>query len=82
MKSLLLLLALPVAAHASWFEYEAGIGMAQYETEDGRWWQQDVSHSVRSRAPAFSAGLTVRRDCATECEYCRDMAALLADRGS
>jgi hypothetical protein len=58
MKPLLLLLALPVAAHASWFEYEAGIGMAQYETEDGRWWQQDVSHSLRSRAPAFSAGLT------------------------
>ena len=58
MKPLLLLLALPVAAHASWFEYEAGAGLTSYETEDGRWYQQRMQHDLTTIAPEYSVGIT------------------------
>jgi len=58
MKPLLLLLALPVAAHASWFEYEAGAGLTSYETEDGRWYQQRMQHDLTTIAPEYSVGVT------------------------
>jgi len=58
MKPLLLLLALPVAAHASWFEYEAGAGLTSYETEDGRWYQQRMQHDLTTISPEYSVGIT------------------------
>jgi len=58
MKPLLLLLALPVAAHASWFEYEAGAGLTSYETEDGRWYQQLQPHSLSTVSQEYSVGIT------------------------
>jgi hypothetical protein len=58
MKPLLLLLALPLAAHASWFTYEAGAGLTSFETEDGRWYQQRMDHSLTTIAPEYSIGIT------------------------
>lgn len=58
MKPLFALLALPIAAHASWFSYEAGIGVTQFNTEDGRWYQEGSPHAVDARSPSLSAGLT------------------------
>lgn len=61
MKRLLpLLLLAPVLAHASWFDFEAGIGAARaIDIGDGVWQQQGVAHSHESLvSPAFVAGLT------------------------
>jgi len=56
MKPLLLLLALPVAAHASWFEYEAGLGAAQGVKSDGRWYNAGLPNSTGSTAPSVRLG--------------------------
>lgn len=54
----LTLVANPAHA-ASWFQFEAGIGATQYQTEDGRWYQQGMTmSSVSARDVAFSAGVT------------------------
>lgn len=58
MKPLLLLLALPVAAHASWFEFEAGAGLTSYATEDGRWYQARMQHDLTTISPEYSVGVT------------------------
>lgn len=61
MKRLLpLLLLLPCLAHASWFEFEAGIGAASaIDVGDGVWQQKGVADShVRHTTPALMGGLT------------------------
>jgi hypothetical protein len=59
MKALALLLALPLTAHAgSWFDFEAGIGVNRYHTQDGLWNQQGSPGSVDITSPTFSLGVT------------------------
>ena len=62
MKSVILAVAfaLPLAAHAeSFFQIEAGLGVTQYETQDGRWYQQGMPvSSVSARNLAWSVGAT------------------------
>lgn len=58
MKPLLLLLAVPAIAHASWFTFEAGAGLTSFETEDGRWYQQSMPHDLTTISPEYSAGVT------------------------
>jgi hypothetical protein len=54
------LLGLPVAAHAGWFDYEAGIGVSRStDMGDGTWVQQGAPDNHESlTAPAFMGGLT------------------------
>jgi len=59
MKPLLLLLALPLTAHASWFELEAGAGVTIFQTENGRWYQEGMPDNRFTKiAPEYSAGVT------------------------
>jgi hypothetical protein len=60
MKSLpALLLCAPLLAHASWFDYEAGIGVARSaDMGDGTWYQEGASHHEDLTTPGFLAGLT------------------------
>jgi len=53
------LLALPIAAHAgSWFQFEAGTGLAfTKDLGDGTWIQEGVPHSETLNTKAFLAGL-------------------------
>jgi hypothetical protein len=56
------LIAASTAAHAapfeSFFRAEAGLGVTNYSIEDGRWYQQGMSHDVTHVAPEWSLGLT------------------------
>lgn len=59
MKALALLVALPLTAHAgSWLEFEAGVGVGRFHTQDGLWYQQAEPHSLDITSPVFSLGLT------------------------
>jgi hypothetical protein len=53
-------MALALSAHAeSWFQFEAGAGVAHYQTAaDGRWFQRGMEHSLNLSAPALMAGIT------------------------
>lgn len=58
MKSLLLLLV-PLTAHASWFDFEAGLGVSYTkDMGDGVWYQQALPHAERVTTPAITLGLT------------------------
>lgn len=50
----------PLAARAdTWFQFESGIGVTAFQTENGRWYQNGMPQSRVSRvAPEYSAGIT------------------------
>lgn len=52
---------LSTSAHAdSWFAFEAGIGVSHYATgSDGEWYQQGMTHSLRTNTPAWRLGIQV-----------------------
>lgn len=60
MKLLPLLLLAPALAHASWFEFEAGVGVAHSrDAGDGVWQQQGVAVNHESlNSPAMLGGIT------------------------
>jgi hypothetical protein len=60
MKLLPLLFLLPALAHASWFDFEAGIGVSQSKgMGDGVWVQQGApGNREQLRSPAYLAGIT------------------------
>jgi hypothetical protein len=60
MKLLPLILLAPALAHASWFDFEAGIGATQSKgMGDGVWVQQGApGNREQLRTPAYLAGLT------------------------